>query len=236
MEQSNYLETANSLWMWVAAGAAVLIVLIQAFLFAGKAYRTGLKIGLTRTQMGDAVKSSVITSIGPSCVILSALIALLVAIGGPMAWMRLSFIGSAMFEMMAAGFGAQATGVTMGSDPMTPVAFANAVWTMTLGSVGWIIFATLTADKMEKVQKKISGKGTALMGVISSAAILAAFGSFSGVHLIALNKNSVACVAGGVIMLLLSPLADRKKIKWLREWALFFALFGGTLVAALWPF
>ena len=36
-------------------------------------------------------------------------------------------------------------------------------------------------------------------------------------------------------MLILGPLADRKNIKWLREWALFFALMGGMLVAVLWP-
>ena len=63
------------------------------------------------------------------------MIALLVSLGGPSAWMRLSFIGSAMYEMMAAGFGTQAVGVTLGKDPMTGIAFANAVWTMTLGAV-----------------------------------------------------------------------------------------------------
>ena len=70
------------------------------------------------------------------------MIALLVSLGGPIAWMRLSFIGSAMYEMMAAGFGTQAVGVTLGKDPMTGIAFANAVWTMTLGALGWIVFAT----------------------------------------------------------------------------------------------
>jgi hypothetical protein len=235
MEQSNYLEMANSMWMWAATGLGVCIVLVQAFLFARKSYKTGLELGLTRMQMNDAIKSSVITALGPSCVVLTALIALLLVVGGPMAWMRLAFIGSAMFEMMAAGFGTQAVGVTMGSDPMTSVAFANAVWTMALGSIGWIVFATLTADKMEKVQQKISGQSAALSGVIASAAVLAAFGSQSGTHLIALNKNSVACVAGGLIMAVLSPMADKKNIKWLKEWSLFFALFGGMFAAVLWP-
>ena len=100
------------------------------------------------------------------------MIALLVSLGGPIAWMRLSFIGSAMYEMMAAGFGTQAVGVTLGKDPMTGIAFANAVWTMTLGALGWIVFATVSADKMEKVQNKFSGNDTKLMGVIASGAIL----------------------------------------------------------------
>src|SRR5699024_9678229 len=98
----------------------------------------GKKIGLPEEKMKSAVKSSLITSIGPSIVILTGLLSLLVTVGGPMAWMRLSFIGSVMFEMMAAGFGTEALGIKMGIDPMTNVAFANAVWTMILGSIGWI--------------------------------------------------------------------------------------------------
>lgn len=41
------------------------------------------------------------------------MIALLVSLGGPIAWMRLSFIGSAMYEMMAAGFGTQVVGLSL---------------------------------------------------------------------------------------------------------------------------
>jgi hypothetical protein len=131
---------------------------------------TGLEMGLIREQMNGAIKSSVITALGPSLVVLSAMIALLVSLGGPISWMRLSFIGSAMYEMMVSGFGTQAVGVTLGKDPMTKLAFANAVWTMPLGALGWITFATVSADKMEKVQKNFSGNDTKLMGVIASGA------------------------------------------------------------------
>lgn len=230
MEQGNYLDIANGLWMWLAAGAAVMAVLVQAFIFAIKSYRTGLVIGVTPSQMNSAIKSSAITAIGPSFVILSTMVALLVALGGPISWMRLSFIGSAMFEMMAASFGTQAVGVTLGTDPMTSMAFASAVWTMTLGALGWIIVATVSADKMDKVQKKFSGSDTKLMGAVAAGAVLAAFGANSATHLVALNKNTVACLGGAAIMFVLNTIAEKNQIKWLREWALFFALFGGMLV------
>lgn len=61
------------------------------------------------------------------------------------------------------------------------------------------------------------------------------FGSFSAGHLITLDKNIVFCISGGVIMLVLNMIADKKNLKWLREWSLFFALFGGMLVAVVWP-
>lgn len=229
----DYMQIANSLPMWAAAGLAVALVLFQAIIFAKKSYGTGKEIGLTESQMKSAMKSSFITSLGPSFIILTGLLSLLVTVGGPMAWMRLSFIGSVMFELMAVGFGTEAVGVKMGIDPMTNVAFANAVWTMILGSIGWIVFSTLTADKMDKVQNKVSKGDSGLIKVISIAAMLGSFGSLVSSHLVAMNKNTIAAVAGGLIMVILSPLADKKNIKWLKEWAMAIALFGGMIVAAI---
>lgn len=228
-----YLEIANSLPMWIAAGLAIMLVLFQAIIFMRKSYITGKKLGLTELQMKSAVKSSAITSIGPSIVILTALLSLLVTVGGPMAWMRLSYIGSVMFEMMAAGFGTSALGVQIGIDPMTNVAYANAVWTMILGSIGWIIFGTLTADKMEKVQNKFSKGDEALLSVISIAAMLGSFGALVSGHIVSMNKNTVAAIAGAGIMLILAPISEKKNIKWLKEWVLTFALFGGMLIAVI---
>lgn len=229
----DYLKIANSLPMWIAAGLAIALALFQAFIFAKKSYSTGKEIGLTEGQMKSAMKSSFITSLGPSVVILTGLLSLLVTVGGPMAWMRLSFIGSVMFEMMAAGFGTEAVGVKMGIDPMTNIAFANAVWTMILGSIGWIVFATLTADKMEKVQTKFSKGDKGMLGIISIAAMLGSFGSLVSGHLLSMSANTIAALAGGAIILALIPIADKKNIKWLKEWALTIALFGGMLIAAL---
>lgn len=229
----DYLKIANSFPMWIAAGLAVALVLFQAIIFAKKSYTTGKEIGLSEMQMKSAMKSSFITSLGPSFIILTGLLSLLVTVGGPMAWMRLSFIGSVMFELMAVSFGTDAVGVKIGIDQMTNVAFANAVWTMILGSIGWIIFSVLTADKMEKVQSKVSKGDSGLLKIISIAAMLGSFGSLVSSHLVAMNKNTVAAIAGGFIMLILSPLSDKKNIKWLKEWAMAIALFGGMLIAVI---
>ena len=57
------------------------------------------------------MKSSAITSNGPSIVILSGMLSLVITVGGPMAWMRLSLIGSVMFESIACVLGAMIMGV-----------------------------------------------------------------------------------------------------------------------------
>ena len=227
------MEIANGIPMWLACGIAVALVIIQALVFAKNAYQAGTKIGLTKKQMNGAMKSSAITSIGPSIVILSGMLSLLISVGGPMAWMRLSFIGSVMFESMAAGFGTQAVGVQLGADQMTELAFCMAVWTMVLGSIGWIIFGTFSANRMDKVQHKLSGGNPALLTAISGAAIVGAFSALSGQHLSAMNKNSLSCILGAVIMGVLLWIADRKKVKWLNEWALTFAILGAMIITAV---
>ena len=191
-------------------------------------------MGITEEQIKSARRSAFITSIGPSIVILSGVLALMVTIGGPMAWMRLSFIGSLMFEMMAAGFGTGATGVQLGVDPMTEAALGSAVWTMILGSIGWILMSGLTTDKMGKIQDKFTKGNAAIVGIISTSALLGAFGALVAPHLLSMNANTVAAIAGAAIMLILSMFEKSgKSPRWLKEWTLAIALFGGMIIAVI---
>lgn len=219
--------------MWIACGIAVALVIVQAVVFAKNAYSAGKKVGLTDKQMKGAIKSSAITSIGPSIVILSGMLSLLITVGGPMAWMRLSLIGSVMFESIAAGFGTSAVGVTLGADKLTPLALDMAVWTMILGSIGWVIFATFSANRMDKVQTKLTGGDPAKLTAISGAAIIGAFSSMSASHLVRMNKNSIACVLGAVIMGILVTVSDKMNIKWLREWNLTISILAAMIITAV---
>ena len=227
------MKIANSIPMWIACGTAVILVIVQAVIFAKSSYKAGEKIGLTKKQMRGAIRSSAITSIGPSIVILSGMLSLLITVGGPMAWMRLSMIGSFMFESMAAGFGTSSVGVQLGADAMTELAFGMAVWTMILGSIGWVIVSTFSASRMDKVEKKLSGGDPKMLTAISGAAILGAFCALSSSHLTKLNKNSIACVLGAGIMAVLLILGEKKNIKWLGEWALTISILGSMIITAI---
>ena len=227
------MQIANSLPMWIACGSAVLLVVVQALVFAKNAFSAGKKIGLTDKQLKGAIKSSAITSIGPSIVILSGMLSLLITVGGPMAWMRLSLIGSVMFESIAAGFGTSAVGVTLGADTLTPLALTMAVWTMILGSIGWVIFATFSASRMDKVQTKLTGGDSAKLVAISTAAIIGAFSAMSASHRVRLNKNSLACVLGAVFMGILVTVSKKEELKWLREWNLTISILAAMIITAI---
>lgn len=225
------MQIANSVPMWIACGIAVALVVLQAVLFALKAYQAGPKVGLTKEQMKRAIKSSAITSIGPSVVILSGMLSLLITVGGPVAWMRLSMIGSVMFESIAAGIGTNVVGVTLGTDPMTPEALGMAVWTMVLCSIGWVIFATFSANRMDKIQNKLSGGDTAKLISISTAAVIGVFSAMSAQHLVKMSKNSIACVLGGLIMFIMMKVSE--KVPALKEWNLTISILLAMIITAV---
>lgn len=240
------LEIANSVPMWIACGIAVAIVIIQAVLFAIKAYGAGKKVGLTEKQMKKAMKSSAITSIGPSVVILSGMLSLLITVGGPIAWMRLSMIGSVMFESLAAGIGTNVVGVQLGTDVLTNEALGMALWTMVLCSIGWVIFATISANRMDKIQNKISGGDTKKLISISIAAVIGVFAAMCAQHLVksiqfdaetkaiagaSLAKPSIACLLGGVLMAIMMQIS--KKVPALKEWNLTIAILAAMIITAL---
>lgn len=236
------MQIANSIPMWIACGIPVCLILFQAVLFMKKARQASSDIGVPDEQVKKAIRAAAITSIGPSLVILSGMLSLLVTVGGPVGWMRLSLIGSVMFEGIAAGIGTQQVGVTLGADPMTPTALAMAVWTMVLCSIGWVIFATFSASRMEKIQHKITGGSAQRMGIISGAAIIACFSSFVGSHLIKANaevgfyfsKNAIAAILGALFMFIMMKLSQKHKK--LAEWNLTIAMIVAMIITAIVPF
>lgn len=173
--------------------------------------KKALRVGLTEKQMKRAMKSSAITSNGPSIVILSGMLSLVITVGGPMAWV----------------------GVQLGADVLTPESLTMAVWAMIIGSIGWVLFATFSANRMEKVQEKVAGGNPAKLMAIATAAIIGAFSAMSAQHLVKMNKNSIACVLGAMIMGVLSTVSEKKNIKWLKEWNLTISILASLVITAL---
>lgn len=248
-QKMDAMKIANSISMWIACGIPVIFVIMQAVLFARGAFRAGKKMGLKDTQMKRAMKSSVVTSIGPSIVVLSGMLSLLVSVGGPIGWMRLSMIGSVMFESIAAGLGTSAIGVTLGTDTLTPEAFGMAVWTMILCSIGWVLFATFSANKMDKIEHKLSKGNAGMLTTIASCAVICVFSAMCASHLAkpvysvfqkadqmtmsSAEKNALACFLGAIIMAVLTVVANKKEIGWLKEWSLTITILASMILTVI---
>ncbi|AGB38862.1 DUF5058 family protein [Natronococcus occultus] len=228
-----YMDIANSVYMWAAAGVVVLLVIAQAALFMRRAYRSGKEMGMDEDQLKTGLRAGMISAVGPAIAILIGMMALVATVGGAIAWMRLSAIGSVMFELSAAEFGTQQLGYSLGDDDLTEVAYANAVWVMTFGAVGWLVVSGLFTPQMENVRQRIGSGREALLPVVSAAAMLGAFGYLATSEVMSGSPFTASVTVGGLMMLGLLHVADRWELQWVREWALGTAMIVGLLAGVL---
>lgn len=230
----NYLDIANSNYFFLWGGIILLVILVQALLFIKLAWKEGLRIGLPAQRMLKGLRAGMASAIIPSIPIVIALIAMAGVLGIPFPWIRLSVIGSAPYELLAAEIGAQSMGVKeLGGDGYTAQVFANSVWIMTIGAMWSGLMVFFFGKKIKSQYKKIENRDPNWMKIISTAA-------FFGVVCIFLVGKAVTglvplltTVTGAVLMTICALLITKAKLKWLQEFALPISMVGAMAGAVL---
>lgn len=227
----DYLQIANDPVLWVMAIPAVVMVGIQAYLFSRRAFEASKVTTLSKEQCRKAFKVGAVSAIGPSLSVFVVMLGMMAVIGGPVTWLRLSFIGAAPTELTASTIGAKAMGVEFGSPEYDVTAFASSVWTMTLNGCGWLIFCGLFTHKLDKLQDRVAGGDAVLMEQICGAAIL---GTAS--YLVMSNSQAgfdrfVAALVAAIVMVLLGKVSE--KAPKLKEYNLGISMIAGMIVAVL---
>ena len=235
----DYLNFANSWIMWLAVIPAILLTVFQSGIFTKRAFSVGKELGLTKEQFKRAIISSAAASIGPAVVIATGCVTLIVAIGGPMSWMRLAYIGSVAYELITAQLAATAAGATLGAEGMTMNVFCTCVWVMTLACLGWILVTALFTDKMDKLEKVVAKNNPARMMIFTTAACLGAYGYLATNQCLSsasIPAGFVALIAAGIIQAFMTLYGKKKNVKWMSIWGLTFSMFGGLIAAAVYLF
>lgn len=231
-----YLDVANSWMMWVAVSPVLFVCLYQAYSFAKKAFDSGHLVDLSKEEATKAFKVGMTSSIGPALGVFVVMLGLMAAIGGPIAWQRLSIIGAAPTELAAATQAATAMEVELGGAGYGLKHFANAAWVMALNGGAWLLFTALFTDKLEIITQKVSRGNTKTLGVLGAGAIL---GSFAYLFLNEVRKGLqpnqtpilAAALSAMVAMVLLERVA--KKYPKLTEYNLGIAMLVGMFAAVL---
>jgi hypothetical protein len=230
------MQVAQSWPVWMFSSFVVAIVIFQAVTFIVLASRTAPGIGMTAQETKVALRTGVISSLGPSFGISIVIISLITLLGAPFTLMRIGIIGSAATELTAAGVGANAYGVELGAAGYNLQAFTAVVWTMCLGGCGWLIFTALFTKKLGDAQMKVVRKNAGIMATISVAAMLGAFAYLTSQQMVmSYGKALTALVAGATMMLVLRYAKSSQK-RWLAEWALGIALVIGMTAGYLLTF
>lgn len=234
--EGKHMYYANHPIMWALATFGILVVLVQSALILKKSYEASLELGMDKERVHKGIKTSAIGIIGPALGVVGSLLALLVTMGYPISAFRLSVIGGSNFEAMAANFGAQALGSELSTD-MTPVVFTNALWTMALGSMGWLVVVFLFGHRMDKVNHLLTSGRKTLLPAVSVGAMLGSFAYFNINNYMKVTTNpefTLSAISGSTLMFICLKLGNKKEnLKWLKDWALTIAMFGGAIIGML---
>ncbi|MCK4760557.1 MAG: DUF5058 family protein [Candidatus Aminicenantes bacterium] len=229
-----YLEIANSGYFYLWGAVILLVIFIQAVLFIRLAWKRGKTIGLTGKRMLQGLRAGMVSAVIPSIPIVISLIAMSGVLGVPFPWIRLSVIGSAPYELLSAGIGAESMGVEgLGSANYTQFVFANSVWVMTIGAMwsGLMVFFFLKMIK--KQYAKIENRDPDWMKIISAAAFFGVVCIFLARPITAGGLPLITVVTGAVLMTICALLIEKLKIKWLREFALPISMVGAMAGAVI---
>ncbi len=225
----SYLDIANSLGMWLACSAIIVVVVFQAIRLSMISFKAGLEIGLTKKQMFLAFRTGFTTTLVPSIPILLGLVLLMPRLGLAFPWMRLSVIGSVSYELIAAGMAASELGLEGLSADMDATAFTTMVWTMSLGAVLGLFVVAFFTPKISKLKDKIAGGDEGWMKAMTAAAFFGAVSYMVTQPVIKGGAPLVALIGGFVAMALLGIIVTVLKLNWLKEWALSLSIILGMV-------
>lgn len=222
-------KIANSPVLWAVTLSAIALVTILAIFSLMKSIKVAKHVGVTKEQINSAIKTSCISSIGPSVVIMVGMISLLVVVGAPTALMRLSVVGNVGYELMGVGFAADAFGTTASAATMTPEIFQTALFLMAFGCIGYLVIPVVFCNSFEKVLNKINGggKNMKVATMVSAAAILGCYAYVDAPYLLSASSSTVAMLVGFGLMLVLQGIHKKTGKRWLLEWGMLIAMFAG---------
>lgn len=230
----SHLDLANSSTMAILCGITILIVLLQPVLFIFAAVKRAKELNMSREELKEAATSSAVFSIIPSLPIIISYLILVPSLGRYFPWLRLSVVGSASYETMAANMAAEAFGLESISVPDIPVdVFVCIVFVVTVGILGGNIFNVFFLKTYDKKVESLKTKNAKLVPVITTAMFLGLYGTMSAPYITNFtNIPAVTAIAGaGIAALIFDRLA--RKVKRLKEFAFPLSMIVGMLASCV---
>ena len=228
-----YSHVANSPAMAIFCGLAILVVLVQAAVFFRVAWKQALEMGLSKADLMKVVKSSAVFSIVPSLPIIISCMILLPALGKFFPWLRLSVIGSATYETLAANMAVTSFGFdSLGSADFSPDVFGSLLWVVTLG----VFLSSLSALLLRRFDSKMQSVTTnpnSFGKVIPNIMFLGMMATLSAPYLADVTNipSMAAIVVSALVMIGLNAVGKRAPV--LKEFAFSLSMIAGMAAACL---
>ena len=192
------------------------LLYISAFslVYLKKAYDHCLELGITRKELSNVIKSSLIFSVVPSLFIVVGLFVLIAVLGSVWAWWRLSVIGSLSYETMISSSIAQVLGYASSAEMLesaTGRQFGVVMILMSVGMLsGFLILLPLGKKLCKSVDRSAAESGgSTWKNVLSGVFMLVMFSVYIPILLFTDNVQAAVMITGLVIAIGVGVLAKR---------------------------
>lgn len=213
--------------LYIIGAILISYVLFESVVIYRKAYKRGLELGMTKTQLNETTRSSAIFSIVPSLPILIGLVTMSPLFGNVVIpWIRLSVIGSVSYETYAASQIKQAAGVASLTENLQ--VYSTAIWTMTLSILSGMIILIFFYKQYTKKLEAIKIKNPRWSELLIAALFMGLVGTIGAQQITMGGYNALALFISIAIMAVLALIS--RKFKWMEEFALPVSMLG-TLIA-----
>lgn len=213
--------------LYIIGAILISYVLFESVVIYRKAYRRGLELGMTKTQLNETTRSSAIFSIVPSLPILIGLVTMIPLFGNVVIpWIRLSVIGSVSYETYAASQIKQAAGVASLTENLQ--VYSTAIWTMTLSIMSGMIILIFFYKQYTNKLEAIKIKNPRWSELLIAALFMGLVGTIGAQQITMGGYNALALFISITIMAVLALIS--RKFKWMEEFALPVSMLGTLIV------
>lgn len=225
---TDILAIANTPVLWICVAGVFGVIVVQSLIFLRAVRRAAPAVEMTPEDIRTSFRSGAVSAIGPSLAVALVAIALLALFGAPAVLSRIGLIGSAAYDVSAAGIAAGTMGAKLGDSSYTQSVFAVAFFAMSIGGAMWMIATLILTPLLRRGDAKVRALNPAAMAIVPAGALIGAFACLGLSELPKSATHIAAFVASAAVMSLCLMLAKVTGRSWLREWGL-----GISIVAAL---
>lgn len=159
-------------------------------------------------------------------------------LGGPTTLMRIGMIGSAGTELATASIAAEISGLTLGTDTLTPTAFAAILWGLPMQSLGFLIFVPLFVRGLGgKITKVLSpgenGKVPILGYIIGNIFPFVVFAAMTAIQMLKSTAHIASILVAIIVFISCYIISSKTGSKFFKDWAMGFAILTAMIVGGI---
>lgn len=220
----------NAPILYTIVAIILAVVVAQAVFFLVRAYRRGVKIGMSKAVLNKTMLRAAVFTIAPAVAILVGIVALSQKLGIPLPWLRLSVIGSFSYETIAAE--AVYPGIVEDATIYVTVALV-----MTCGMLVSMFLPLITGKKIQRGLMHIRQKDKKWGEIFMNALFLGMISAFLGYVFGDVGEGAsgwipvLVFLVSALVMALCGLLLKVTKWRWINDYALPFCIIVGMAAA-----